>query len=275
MKITLRSIAVLAMFFTPALAAHATPAFVQQNYATPQTPQSIVAVTYTKAQVASDTNVVVVGWNDTAANVVSIADSKGNNYALALPTYRGNGMSQAIYYAPSIAAAAVGTNTVTVTFDRPAVYADIRIAEYSGLNGPSMDGTSSGTGSARTASSGLIQTTANGDLLVGAGVTSYAFSAAGSGYTKRVITLPDTDILEDRISGSPGAYSATAIDNDLWVMQIAAFKVGSGAPDTTPPSVPANLHATGITNSSIALAWDPSTDNVGVAGYKLYRDGLQ
>ncbi|HVW82779.1 MAG TPA: hypothetical protein VHC68_02430, partial [Candidatus Paceibacterota bacterium] len=28
-------------------------------------------------------------------------------------------------------------------------------------------------------------------------------------------------------------------------------------------------------NSSIALAWDPSTDNVGVAGYKLYRDGLQ
>lgn len=50
---------------------------------------------------------------------------------------------------------------------------------------------------------------------------------------------------------------------------------GSGTPDTTAPSVPTNLHGTGTTNSSVALAWSVSTDNTGgtgLAGYKLYRN---
>jgi hypothetical protein len=39
-------------------------------------------------------------------------------------------MSQAIYYATNIA----GANTVTLTFDQPASYVDLRITEYSGLS---------------------------------------------------------------------------------------------------------------------------------------------
>jgi chitodextrinase len=49
----------------------------------------------------------------------------------------------------------------------------------------------------------------------------------------------------------------------------------NSTPDTTPPSTPTNL--TAITNSSsqITLSWTASTDNVGVTGYKIYRNGTQ
>jgi chitinase len=45
---------------------------------------------------------------------------------------------------------------------------------------------------------------------------------------------------------------------------------GSGA-DTQAPTAPANLRATGATASSISLAWNASTDNVGVTGYDVFQ----
>ena len=45
---------------------------------------------------------------------------------------------------------------------------------------------------------------------------------------------------------------------------------GSGG-DTTPPSVPQNLTVTGTTSNSVNLSWSPSTDNVGVTGYEVFR----
>ena len=42
--------------------------------------------------------------------------------------------------------------------------------------------------------------------------------------------------------------------------------------DTEPPTIPLNLMATAISSNKIELSWDESTDNVGVAGYNIYRD---
>ncbi|MFI9593199.1 glycosyl hydrolase family 18 protein [Nonomuraea sp. NPDC052265] len=53
----------------------------------------------------------------------------------------------------------------------------------------------------------------------------------------------------------------------------ALWKVSGGGGDTTAPSVPGNLRSTGVTNTSVALAWDASTDNVAVTGYEVYRGG--
>jgi hypothetical protein len=51
-----------------------------------------------------------------------------------------------------------------------------------------------------------------------------------------------------------------------------AFSTGA-APDTTAPSVPTGLSALHIAASGVDLFWRSSSDNVAVAGYKLYRDG--
>ncbi|MGW0503518.1 cellulase family glycosylhydrolase [Micromonospora sp. NPDC003241] len=44
-----------------------------------------------------------------------------------------------------------------------------------------------------------------------------------------------------------------------------------GSADTQAPSVPGNLRVTGTSTSSVALAWNAATDNVGVTGYDVYR----
>lgn len=57
-----------------------------------------------------------------------------------------------------------------------------------------------------------------------------------------------------------------------------AFQVTTAAApdiDTQAPSAPKNLHSMGETSSSVSLMWGASTDNVGVTGYRVYRDGYE
>ncbi len=46
---------------------------------------------------------------------------------------------------------------------------------------------------------------------------------------------------------------------------------GGGGGDQQAPTAPSNLRSTAVTSSSIALAWNASTDNVGVTGYDIYQ----
>ncbi|OUC95210.1 PQQ-dependent sugar dehydrogenase [Streptosporangium minutum] len=45
--------------------------------------------------------------------------------------------------------------------------------------------------------------------------------------------------------------------------------------DTRPPSTPAGLRATGVAAATVTLAWNASTDDIGVTGYNVYRDGTK
>jgi PKD repeat protein len=45
--------------------------------------------------------------------------------------------------------------------------------------------------------------------------------------------------------------------------------------DTTPPTVPTNLTATAVSTVQINLTWSAATDNVGVTGYKIFRNGVE
>ncbi len=47
---------------------------------------------------------------------------------------------------------------------------------------------------------------------------------------------------------------------------------GNGEIDTSSPSTPQNVTGQALTYMSISLSWNASTDNVGVAGYAVYRD---
>src|SRR5262249_13979323 len=130
------------------------PKFLQQSYAVPQSPQAQVSVAYPNAQTAGDANVLATGWNDPTASITNVSDSAGNNYQVAVPTFRGNGLSQAIYFAGNIHA---GTNTATVKFDQPAAYVDLRVTEYSGLRPTNaFDQGASATGTGTSADSGPV-----------------------------------------------------------------------------------------------------------------------
>ncbi|HWP45673.1 MAG TPA: right-handed parallel beta-helix repeat-containing protein, partial [Candidatus Limnocylindrales bacterium] len=57
-------------------------------------------------------------------------------------------------------------------------------------------------------------------------------------------------------------------------IDIGAYEFGTPSfSDKIPPSVPSHLTATVISSSQIDLSWLPATDNMGVVGYKIYRNG--
>ncbi len=256
---------------TPLLAQ--TISYVQGSYATPQSPQTTVSVKFNAAQIAGDLNVVVVGWNDSTATVAGVTDTAGNVYTRAVgPTAISGVESQSIYYAKNIAAAAAGANTVTVTFSTAAVYPDIRILEYSGADPANpVDVTAAGSGNSATSSSGAVTTTNPTDLLFAANIVQTTTTGPGSGFTSRLLTVPDGDIAEDRMVTAIGSYSATApLSSGQWIMQMVAFRTPVSVTDTQPPTTPSGLTAT-VSGGQINLSWTASTDNVGVTGYLVER----
>jgi hypothetical protein len=249
------------------------PTFVQVASATPQSPMTTVTATFAAAQTAGNLNVIAVGWNDTTASVTSVTDAAGNTYARAIgPTTSPGPLSQSIYYAKNIKAAAAGTNVVTVTFSPAAAWVDLRILEYSGMdsNNP-LDGSVGASGTSGTADSGALTTTNANDLLFGANMTTITTLGPGTGFVSRIITVPDSDLAEDRMVSTTGTYHATASvsTGGAWVMQLVAFR--GGPADTQPPSAPPSLNATAPTSASINLSWGAATDNVGVSGYLIER----
>ncbi len=52
-----------------------------------------------------------------------------------------------------------------------------------------------------------------------------------------------------------------------------AIKWESNA-DFEPPTTPTNFRVTGVTTSRVDLAWNASTDNKGISGYKVYRGAV-
>jgi hypothetical protein len=205
----------------------ATIAFVQIATATPAGSVSSVSAKFTGAQKAGDLNIVAIGWNDTTVSVSTVTDTRGNVYQLAVgPTRISPDLTQYIYYAKDIAAAGAASNTVTVDFAHPANVVDLRAVEYSGLDATApFDSAAAASGNgAGPALTGKVTTTAASSLLFAAGMTTDTYSAAGPGYTSRVVTSLG-DLVEDRIVSSPGSYDAQASlgASSYWILQIAAF----------------------------------------------------
>jgi hypothetical protein len=252
-------------------------AFVQGNYSVPQTPQATVTVAYTGSQTAGNLNVVAVGWNDGTAAVTSVTDSKGNVYSLAVgPTVLAGQASHAIYYSSNIVAAAANTNVVTVRFNVAAVYPDIRILEYSGLDHVTpLHTVTAATGSSATSNSGSLNVSVPNVLLVAANVVATVTSGPGSGFTNRMITNPNGDIVEDRVVTTAGTYSATAplTSSGYWVMQMVAFGEAALPPDNTPPTVAITAPLANATVESTITVSASASDNVDVVGVQFFLDG--
>ena len=105
------------------------------------------------------------------------------------------------------------------------------------------------------------------------GVEGYHIYRDGS-YLKSVTTLTASDA--GLSSNTQYCYTVSAYD-------IAGNESGQSSQvcattypvsDTTSPSIPTSISATPASSSQINLSWNVSTDNVGVAGYKIYRNGI-
>jgi hypothetical protein len=79
------------------------------------------------------------------------------------------------------------------------------------------------------------------------------------------------------VLGSTTAPSSASVVNYV-VVERPCPTVGCGdpsrrVPDTQPPTRPENLSAIATASTRVQLQWSASTDNVGVSGYDVYRDG--
>jgi chitodextrinase len=73
------------------------------------------------------------------------------------------------------------------------------------------------------------------------------------------------------------SYQVTAFDaaGNSSALSTAATATTPAVPDTTAPSAPSSLIATVASSTQINVSWKASTDNVGVAGYDVYRNNTK
>jgi cellulose 1,4-beta-cellobiosidase len=71
------------------------------------------------------------------------------------------------------------------------------------------------------------------------------------------------------------SYSVAAVDAAGNVSAQSAAISARTLADTIAPSIPGLPASTTQTMTTISLSWTASTDNVGVAGYRVYRNGVQ
>ncbi len=96
--------------------------------------------------------------------------------------------------------------------------------------------------------------------------------ASNGGPTQTMAVLagsPAIDAIPSATSGCTGTTDQRGVSRP----QGSGCEIGAFEVDTTPPSVPAGLHYTTTKTPSVVLGWSASTDNVGVTGYDVYRDG--
>jgi chitodextrinase len=107
-------------------------------------------------------------------------------------------------------------------------------------------------------------------------------NVAVTGYTvfrngTQVGTSTSTSYTDNGLTAStPQSYTVKARDAaGNTSAASSALSVTTLPPDTTAPSAPTGLTASGVTSSSATLSWAAATDNYGVAGYYVFRNGTQ
>jgi hypothetical protein len=95
-------------------------------------------------------------------------------------------------------------------------------------------------------------------------------------------TVAPYSVTLDTTQVANGIYSLVAVARDAAgntttsaTIAVTVSNLAQSPADTSAPSVPVGLTATPTASFQINLAWTSSSDNVGVSGYKIYRDGAQ
>jgi chitodextrinase len=100
------------------------------------------------------------------------------------------------------------------------------------------------------------------------GVSSYKVYRDGV-----LIASPATNTYTDTGLTLGTTYTYTVSAQDAAGNSSAQSTALSVTIDTVAPTVPTGLSSSNVTSNSVTLNWTASTDNLGVRGYKVYRDG--
>jgi chitodextrinase len=92
-------------------------------------------------------------------------------------------------------------------------------------------------------------------------------TTTGTTYTDTGLTPSTAYVYTVRAFDAAGNYSSSSNNDTGTTLAPAA--------DSTAPTAPANLAVGAVTTSSVALSWTAATDNKGVAGYRVFRNGVQ
>lgn len=107
-----------------------------------------------------------------------------------------------------------------------------------------------------------------------AAIASLGSVAAGTTYEVDVTSLVAGDGTYTLAVDSSSSDAANYASKETSTPAQLVVTIGSGAPDTTPPTAPANLTANAPTGNAVNLSWTASTDNVAVVAYDVFRDGV-
>ncbi len=113
-------------------------------------------------------------------------------------------------------------------------------------------------------------------------VPGVAMDAACTGYKVKVINIGSATGLTVVFNNNSGSWDNNGgknytVGTGISLVRDGAVTSGSNpcsvVVDTEPPTVPANLIAGTIKYNSVAMSWTASTDNKGVTGYQILRNG--
>ncbi len=213
----------------------------------------VVAVLASVAGVAAATNLIANGTFE-GSGAGSLSGWGGSGGTLSLVAGNGGG------HAARVTASAAGGQVYAYTASKP-------VKTTTAGTAYTLDGTvRSSTGG--TVCLKLKEVPSGGSNTVGSAQQCVTATTAWQSFpTVAYTTAKSGDSLTvDVVEASPAAGATFDIDN----LVLAAGAPGS---DHTAPSVPANVTATATSAPAVTVAWSASTDNVGVTGYDVYRNG--
>ena len=167
-----------------------------------------------------------------------------------------------------------GTKTAQISSNRKVGVVTQDIADLEVTNLDKHDFVIDNTGYKINYSDGLAPTTASDDNKgFSFGPQVNAWDNPGVKFTVKAGTKQRTVSIFVGVKGSKAKLTATLNDGSGAVYESNVDGAAVSEADTTKPSIPQNLSIIAVSKDEAAIKWNPSTDNMGVAGYRVYSGG--
>jgi len=123
--------------------------------------------------------------------------------------------------------------------------------------------------------------TPSGSLDTSRGIREFIVGSGGANHTSFVTIAANSEVRNASTFGvleitlHPTSYDWQFVPEAGQTFTDSGTTACHGATsDTTPPTAPANLTAMASSPTQVNLTWSASSDDVGVTGYKVYRNGV-